>query len=69
MHVHTQSRKVLRVVCRWDLGAPLVQELLDDMKVCVCVLWFGVGWGAEYEAGGFFWPMLQECARFTVLTI
>jgi len=28
-----QERKVLRVVCRWDLGAELVQELLDDIKV------------------------------------
>ena len=28
-----QERKVLRVVCRWDLGAQLVKELLDDLKV------------------------------------
>jgi hypothetical protein len=28
-----QARKVLRVVCRWDLGANMVQELLMDIKV------------------------------------
>lgn len=27
-----QERKVLRVVCRWDLGPALVQELLDDLQ-------------------------------------
>lgn len=28
-----QGRKVLRVVCRWDLGANMVEELLMDIKV------------------------------------
>ncbi|KAI8465488.1 MAG: glutamate decarboxylase [Monoraphidium minutum] len=27
-----ESRKVLRVVCRWDLNATMVAELLDDIK-------------------------------------
>jgi hypothetical protein len=28
-----QERKVLRVVCRWDLGPTMVNELLEDLKV------------------------------------
>lgn len=35
-HTHTnttQDRKVLRIVCRWDLGPTMVNELLEDLTV------------------------------------
>jgi hypothetical protein len=38
-HVHSytlaadnESRKVLRVVCRWDFSPTLTKELLDDLQ-------------------------------------
>jgi hypothetical protein len=58
-----QERKVLRVVCRWDLGAQLVKELLDDLKVkcLLCRRALGVAWVQKDLKKGSGWKGILAC--------
>jgi hypothetical protein len=59
---------VLRVVCRWDLGAQLVKELLDDLKVMPGFGRWAPGLKTSCDRVGRSFRLLTKIQAFQLLT-